>query len=95
MAKTSATMIEEMDKALAMPWYQVDRVGDYDLREEIEEAAEGFLNPEADGPGKREVRQAHQIFRRVHEKYTPDVQARFGIRLVRCPHCEREEAPDD
>ncbi len=90
MAKKSATMIAEMDEALAMLWYQVDRIGNHGLREEIEEVADGFMTP-----GGGDVRKAHRVFRRVHEKYTPDVQARFGLRLVRCPHCEREETPDE
>ena len=90
MAKTSATMIEEMDEALAMLWYQVDRIGNRGLREEIEEVADGFMTP-----GEGDVERAHDVFRRVHTECSPEVQARFGLRLVRCPHCTGEEAPDD
>ena len=90
MAKTSVAMIEEMDEALAMLWYQVDRIGNRGLREEIEEVADGFMTP-----GEGDVERAHRVFRRAHEQYTPETQVRFGLRLVRCPHCEREEAPDE
>ena len=89
MAKTSPTMIEEMDEALAMLWYQVDRFGDYDLREEIEEVADGFITP-----GQGDVERAHGVFRRVHAEYPPPVQARFGVRLVGCPHCREEDGDD-
>ena len=87
MSKTSPTMIEEMDEALAMLWYQVDRFGDYDLREEIEEVADGFM-----APGEGDVERAHRAFRRAHEQYTPATQARFGVRQVGCPHCREEDA---
>ena len=89
MAKTSATMLKEMDEALAMLWYQVDRIGNHGLREEIEEVADGFMTP-----GGGDVRKAHRVFRHAHEQYTPETQARFGVRLVRCPHCREEDAHD-
>ena len=89
MAKTSPTMMEEMDETLAMLWYQVDRIGNHGLREEIEEVADGFLTP-----GEGDVERAHGVFRRVHAEYPPQVQARFGLQLVRCPHCREEDAHD-
>ncbi len=41
--------------------------------------------------GVEDVERAHQVFRRVHGKYTPKAQARFGLRLVTCPHCNGKE----
>lgn len=89
MAKTSPTTTEEMEEALSMLWYQVGHVGDRRLREEIEEVADAFVVP-----GDGDVGRAHDLFRRVHAKYPPGVQSRFGIRLVRCPHCGEEEGDD-
>ena len=34
----------------------------------------------------RDIENAHQVFQRVHAKCTPEMQARLGVRLVRCPH---------
>ena len=95
MTETTGEIADRMDERLAMLWYQVDRTGDYDLREEIEEAAEGFVSPGATGPGARDIERVHGVFRRAHEKYNPNVQARFGLRLVRCPHCQGEEESNE
>ncbi len=38
MTKTTSEMADRMDEGLAMLWYQVDRIGDRELREEIEDS---------------------------------------------------------
>ena len=80
-----------MDEGLAMLWYQVDWIGDYELREEIEEVSDRFMYPGDAHIGGEAVERAHQVFRRVHGKYTPTVQARFWVQLVTCPHCNGKE----
>ena len=87
MTETSPTLVELVDERLAMLWYQVDRVGDHDLRREVEEVADRFMFPGDTPIGAGDLEKAHEVFRRLHTKYTPDVQARLGLRLVRCPHC--------
>ena len=77
-----------------MLWYQVDRVGDRDLRKEIEEVADRFMFP-GDAPiGSGDVEKAHEVFRRAHAKYAPEMQARLGLRGVCCPHCREEEVKE-
>ena len=95
MTETSATLVDLVDEGLAMLWYQVDRAGDHQLRREIEEVAERFMFPGDTPVGTGDVERAHEVFRRVHAKYTQEVQARLGLRLVRCPHCRGEEDKKD
>ena len=89
MTRASPSIVQSMDEALSMLWYQVDRIGNRGLREEIEEAADGFMVP-----GEGDIERAHGVFRRVHAEYGPETQARMGVRLVQCPHCPEEEAKD-
>ena len=89
--ETNSKLTDLMDEHLAMLWYQVDRAGDRELRGEIEEVAERFMFPGGMPINDKDIERAHEVFRRVHAKYTQEVQARLGIRLVRCPHCLREE----
>ena len=91
MTETSATLVDLVDERLAMLWYQVDRVGDRGLRSEIEEVADRFMFPGDTPVGDKDIESAHDLFRRVHSNYTPEIQARLGLRFVRCPHCLREE----
>ena len=95
MTETSATLVDLVDEGLAMLWYQVDRAGDRELRREIEEVAERFMFPGGMPINDKDIERAHEVFRRVHAKYTQEVQARLGIRLVRCPHCRGEEDNKD
>ena len=95
MPDTRSKSADLMDERLAMLWYQVDRLGDYDLREEIEEVSDRFMYPGDTPIGTRDIKGAHEVFQRAHEKYTASVQARFGLRLVQCPHCEGKEAPNE
>ena len=95
MTDTTNKLADLVDERLAMLWYQVDRTGDYDLREEIEEVSSRFMYPGDTPIGTGDIERAHGIFQRAHEKFSLNVQARFGLRLVRCPHCEREEAPNE
>ena len=89
--ETNSKLTGLMDERLAMLWYQVDWVGDRDLRREIEDVAERFMFPGGTPVGEKDIERAHEVFRRIHAKYIQEVQARFGLRLVRCPHCLREE----
>ncbi len=91
MTETSPTLVDLMDERLAMLWYQLDRAGDHDLRGEIEEVADRFMFPGDTPIGAGDIERAHEVFRRLHTKYTPDVQIRLGIGFVRCPHCRGEE----
>ena len=91
MTDTNSALIDVVDERLTMLWYQVDRAGDRDLRSEIEEVAERFMFPGGMPISDKDIERAHEVFRRVHAKYTQEVQARLGIRLVCCPHCWREE----
>ena len=91
MTETSPTLVDMVDERLAMLWYQVDRIGDHGLRREIEDVADRFMFPGDTPIGDEDIEGAHELFRRLHTKYTPDVQARLGLRLVRCPHCRGEE----
>ena len=91
MTKTTSEMTNRMDERLAMLWYQVDRVGDRGLREEIEEVSDRFIYPGDADIGVEDIEKAHRVFRRVHEKYAPKAQARFALRLVTCPHCNAKE----
>ncbi len=95
MTDTSSALIDVMDERLAMLWYQVDRVGDHDLRGEIEEVADGFMFPGDTPVSVKDIARAHEVFRQVHAKYTQEIQARLGIGLVPCPHCRREEDNKD
>ncbi len=95
MTKTTSEMTVRMDEGLAMLWYQVNRIGDYELREKIEDVSERFMYPGDAHIGTEDIESAHGVFRRAHEKYTPAVQARFRLRLVRCPHCNGKEEPDE
>ena len=95
MTETSATLVDLVDEGLAMLWYQVDRAGDHQLRREIEEVAERFMFPGGMPNNDKDIERAHEVFQRVHAKYTQEVQARLGIRLVRCPHCRGEEDKKD
>ena len=91
MTETSPTLADLVDERLAMLWYQVDRVGDHDLRREMEEVADRFMFPGDTPVGTGDVERAHEVFRRVHAKYTQEIQTRLGLRLVRSPHCRGEE----
>ena len=93
--ETNSKLTDLMDERLAMLWYQVDRAGDRDLRSEIEEVAERFMFPGGMPISDKDIERAHEVFRRVHAKYTQEMQARLGIRLVCCPHCRREEGNRD
>ncbi len=95
MTETSPTLVGLVDERLAMLWYQVDRAGDRDLRGEIEQVADRFMFPGDTPIGDKDIASAHKVFRRVHAKYTPKVQARLGLRLVPCPHCRGEEDNKD
>ena len=95
MTETSPTLVDLVDEGLAMLWYQVDRAGDHQLRREIEEVADRFMFPGGTPIDNKDIERAHDLFRRVHSKYTPEIQARFGLRLVRCPHCRGEEDKKD
>ena len=90
MTKTTSEMTDRMDEGLAMLWYQVDRIGDHELREEIEEVSDRFMYSGDVHIGVEDVERAHQVFRRVHEKYTPAVQARFGLLLVTVSPLQRK-----
>ena len=91
MTDTSSTLTGSMDTGLAMLWYQVDCVGDHGLRREIEEVADRFMFPGDTPIGDEDIDQAHELFRRVQAKYIQEIQARLGVRLIRCPHCRGEE----
>ena len=93
--ETKSKLTDLMDERLAMLWYQVDRAGDRDLRSEIEEVADRFMFPGETPISDKDIERAHGVFQRVHAKCTPEMQARLGIRLVRCPHCRREEGNKD
>ena len=95
MTETSPTLAGLMDERLAMLWYQVDRVGDHGLRREIEEVADRFMVPGDTPIGDEDLEKAHSLFQRVQVKYTQEVQARLGVRFVRCPHCRKEEVKED
>ena len=95
MTETSPTLADLMDERLAMLWYQVDRVGDHGVRREIEEVADRFMDPGDTPIGDEDLEKAHSLFQRVQAKYTQEVQARLGVRLVRCPHCREEEVKED
>ena len=95
MTKTKSEMTDRMDERLAMLWYQVDRIGDCELREEIEEVSDRFMYPGDAHIGVENVERAHQVFKRVHERYTPAIQARLGLRLVACPNCNGKKVPDE
>lgn len=94
MTETSSDLTGVMDDRLAMLWYQLDRAGNYDLRRDVEEVADRFMFPGHTPIGSGDVGRAHEVFRRVHARYTPESQARLGVRLVQCPHCPDEEAKD-
>ena len=95
MTETSPTLAGLVDERLAMLWYQVDRAGDRGLRREIEEVADRFMFPGDTPIGDEDLEKAHEVFQRVQAKYTQEVQARLGVRLVRCPHCREEEVQED
>ena len=91
MTKTDRTMIERVDDRLGMLWFQMDQVGHEGFRREIEEVAERFMFPGDTPTGARDIEQAHDLFQRVHARYTEEIQRRWGQRLVRCPHCPEKE----
>ncbi len=95
MTETSPTLAGLVDERLAMLWYQVDRAGDRGLRREIEEVADRFMFPGDTAINDKDIENAHEVFRRVHAKYTQEIQTRLGLRLVRCPHCRGEEVKED
>ncbi len=91
MTTTSRTMIDQVDDHLAMLWFQMSQVGNDRFQREIEEVADRFMFPGDMPTGHRDIEKAHDLFQRVHAEYTEDIQRRIGHKLVRCPHCEREE----
>lgn len=87
-AKTQP-MIEQIEENLAILWFQMDRLGNSRLQNEIEDVSDMFPVPE-DSQERRWVEAtAHHLFNRVHTEYPGEVLARFGLEPVECPHCVR------
>ena len=87
MTTTTLLLIDQIEEALAMLWFQMDHIGNTRFQEEIEEVSDAFPATE-DGPSALSiVRRAHDLFQRVHAFYSPRTQKRTGHTLVKCPHC--------
>ncbi len=95
MNDADSMLIGQMDDALAVLWYQMSQIGNTCLQREIEEVAERFMFPGDTPAGAQDMERAHDLFRRVHAEYTPEIQRRTGQRLVLCPHCAGEEEGND
>ena len=88
MTTTTDTMLDQVEERLAMLWFQMDRIGNSRFQEEIERVSDVFPVPEDSPFTLRVVRQAHDLFERVHAEYVPEIQSRIGHQLVGCPHCK-------
>ena len=92
MTTTTDTMLDQVEERLAMLWFQMDRIGNSRFQEEIERVSDVFPVPEDSPFTLRVVRQAHDLFERVHAEYVPEIQSRIGHQLVGCPHCKPTRA---
>ena len=88
MTTTTLTMVERVEEALAQLWLQLDHIGNSRFQEEIEEVSHAFPVPEGSPSALRVIRQAHDLFERVHTEYVPEIQSRIGHQGVGCPHCK-------
>lgn len=87
MTTTTLTMVDQVEDALAQLWLQLDHIGNGRYQEEIEKVLDTFPLPEGSVAVGRTIQQAHDLFRRVHNSYSPRTQRRTGHPLPGCPHC--------
>ena len=87
MTTKAQTTMDRLEEGLAMLWFQMDRLGNSRLKDEIEEVSDMFSAQEDRSEDLWVVDAAHHLFKRVYAEYTVDVLRRFGMEPVECPHC--------
>ena len=87
MTTKTETMMDRLEEGLAMLWFQMDRLANSRLKDEIEEVSDQFPVPEDSAEGRWVADAAHHLFKRVNSEYPGEVLRRFGMEPVECPHC--------
>ena len=91
MTTKAQTMMDRLEEGLATLWFQMDRVGNSRLQNEIEDVSDQFPVQEGSSEGRWVADAAHHLFRRVNAEYPGETLGRFGLEPVECPHCAPPE----
>ena len=89
MTTTSLSLIDWVEERLAEVWLQMDHIGNARFQEAIEQVSHAFPVPENSPSALRVIRQAHDLFERVHTECVPEIQSRIGHQGVGCPIANR------
>ena len=71
MTTTSLSLIDRVEERLAALWLQMDHIGNARFQEEIEQVSHAFPAAEGSPCALRIIRQAHDLFERVHNPVRP------------------------
>ena len=88
MTTTSLSLIDWVEERLVELWLQMDHIGNARFQEAIEQVSHAFPAAEGSPCALRIIRQAHDLFERVHAEYVTEIQSRIGHQGVGCPHCK-------
>ena len=89
MTTTSLSLIDRVEERLAEVWLQMDHIGNARFQEEIEQVSHAFTVPQNSPSALRVIRQAHDLFERVHTECVPEIQSRIGHQGVGRPIANR------
>ena len=88
MTTTSLSLIDRVEERLAELWLQMDHIGNARFQEAIEQVSHAFPAAEGSPCALSIIRQAHDLFERVHTQCVPEIQSRIGHQGVGRPHCK-------